>query len=372
MNTEKKDIKILISGGGTGGHIFPAISIANALRKINQNIDILFVGAEGRMEMEKIPAAGYNIIGIPVMGLPRKISLKLFIFFIKLVKALIKSGRIIKKFKPDIAVGVGGYASGPALNAAARKKIPYVLQEQNSYPGITNKMLAKKAEKIFVAYENLDKFFPSEKIILTGNPIRQGVINPLLSKEESRDFFNLDSKLPCVLVTGGSLGARTLNLCIFENLEKISEKNIQLIWQTGKDFYQKAHEKVKIINKPGIFVSDFIFDMDKAYNAADIIIARAGAGTISELAVVGKPVILVPSPNVAEDHQTKNAMALAHKNAALIVKDNEADQKLINEIFRLLENKELMNELKSNIKQMGITDAADKIAKNILKIVYDR
>lgn len=368
----KPKTKILISGGGTGGHIFPAISIANALKSLNPDIEILFVGAEGRMEMEKVPKAGYTIEGIPVMGFPRKPSIKLIKFFIKLYQGMRKAKKIVKNFEPDIAVGVGGYASGPALKAASKQKIPYVLQEQNSYPGITNKLLAKKAEKIFVAYKGLEKYFPAEKIKITGNPIRQDILNLDNNKGNNISYFGLKENKPCILVTGGSLGALTINTAIYESLEKFIYSDYTLIWQTGKNFIDKAKEKVKSLKSDNIFVSDFIFNMEKAYGAADIIISRAGAGTISELAVVGKPIILIPSPNVSEDHQTKNALALADNNAAIIVKDSEANDKLYDEIERLLKDEEHIKDLKENIKAFKKTDAANNIAQNILSIIDDK
>jgi UDP-N-acetylglucosamine--N-acetylmuramyl-(pentapeptide) pyrophosphoryl-undecaprenol N-acetylglucosamine transferase len=372
MKTKNDSIKVLISGGGTGGHIFPAISIANALKKINPNIQILFVGAEGKMEMDKVPAAGYDIVGIPVIGFPRKPTLKVFVFIIKLLKAMRKARKVVKQFKPDIAVGVGGFASGPALKMAARLKVPYVIQEQNSYPGITNKMLGKKAQKIFVAYENMENFFMPEKIMITGNPIRQDIKNITVSLEDAFEYFNLDKNKFTILVTGGSLGALTINQSVYDKLNLILEKDIQLIWQTGSSFIDKAKAKVQELNSKNIFVSDFIFKMDYAYKAAGVIISRAGASTISELCVVGKPAILVPSPNVAEDHQTKNVKALVEKNAALFVKDIHAREKLIERAIQLSESNELQQSLIKNIQTMCKIDAADTIANEILKIVNDK
>ncbi len=372
MENNNKNIKVLISGGGTGGHIFPAIAIANSLKKTNNSIDILFVGAEGKMEMEKIPAAGYNIVGLPVIGLPRKLSVKIFVFIFKLIKSLVKARKIIKNFKPDIAVGVGGYAAGPALKMASLLKVPYVIQEQNSYPGITNRMLGKKAQKIFVAYDNMEKYFPAKKIINTGNPIRQDIKNTNINIDEAFEFFNLNKNKPTILITGGSLGALTINQSIYEGIEKLIDNNIQIIWQCGTRFIEKAKEKVEKSNLENVFVSDFIYKMDLAYTAADIIISRAGAITISELCIIKKPVILVPSPNVTEDHQTKNAMALVEKNAAVLIKDNEANNKLIESILKLISDNELRKNLQNNIGKLAKTDAADKIAGHIYDIIYDR
>ncbi len=361
----------MISGGGTGGHIFPAIAIANALKRINPEVEILFVGAEGRMEMEKIPAAGYQIIGLPVSGFPRKLSLKFFSFFIKLLKSMIKARRIVKTFRPDIAVGVGGYASGPALRAAASKRIPYVIQEQNSYPGITNKLLAKKANKIFVAYENMERFFPQEKIIISGNPIRQDIIHNPEKTAEAFEYFNLNPQKPVILITGGSLGALTINESIAGGINKILEKDIQIIWQTGKNYIDKAKEILKDYNQENIYVNDFIFKMNLAYAMADIIIARAGASTISELCMIGKAAILVPSPNVAEDHQTKNALALSTKNAAVLVTDAEAREKLVDTATELITNESKRLELGNNITKLAKTDSANTIANYIIKITNE-
>lgn len=365
----KKSIKVLISGGGTGGHIFPAVAIANALKRIDKDIDILFVGAEGRMEMEKIPAAGYKIVGLPIMGFPRKPSLKMLTFFIKLMKSMRKAKRIVKDFKPDIGVGVGGYASGPALKAVSNRKIPYILQEQNSYPGITNKILGKKANKVFVSYEKMERFFDKEKIIISGNPIRQDIKNPNINTDDAYNFFSLNKNKPTILVTGGSLGALTINESTKNGLETIISNDIQLIWQTGKNYIETARDKTNKINSPNIYVSDFIFKMDLAYHVADVIIARAGASTISELCYVGKPVILVPSPNVAEDHQTKNAMALVEKNAAILVKDSDAREVLINEVIELISNQDKKETLSQNIIKLSKTDAADNIAKHIISLI---
>ncbi len=368
---QKKNLKILISGGGTGGHIFPAISIANALKSKYPDTEILFVGAEGRMEMEKVPAAGYKIIGLPVMGLSRKLSPDLIKFVFKTLKSYFKARKIVKQFKPDAAVGVGGYASGPALRAALSLGVPCIIQEQNSYPGITNKLLSKKVKKICVAYDNMEKYFPADKIIKTGNPIRQEIENLNANKIESRNFFGLEHNIPVILVVGGSLGARTINESIASGLNKIYEKNIGLIWQTGKTYFETA-KKSNPDNLKNIVITGFIYKMDYAFAAADIIISRAGAGTISELCVVGKPVILVPSPNVAEDHQTKNALALVEKNAAILVKDNEAAEKLVDVAIELVENEELKNTLSENIKKLAVRNSAEIIADEIYSLVYGK
>ena len=315
------NLRIIISGGGTGGHIFPAISIANAIKELRPDTDILFVGAEGRMEMHRVPAAGYPIKGLPVAGFDRKNLLKNIPVLIKLFKSQRLARKIIKDFRPHAAVGVGGYASGPTLKVAGSNGIPTLLQEQNSYAGVTNKLLAKQAHKICVAYEGMERFFDKDKIILTGNPVRQGLRNHQLSREESIRFFNLDPSKKTILILGGSLGARTINQCLMSNLDKVKASGVQFIWQTGKIYIDEARESVARFGKlPMLHVTDFISDMATAYSAADLLISRAGAGSISEFCLLQKPVILVPSPNVSEDHQTKNALALVNKNAALYVK----------------------------------------------------
>ena len=363
-----KNKNIIISGGGTGGHIFPAISIANAIKEIEPETNILFVGALGRIEMEKVPAAGYDIIGLPVAGLQRRLTIKNISFIFKLISSLRKSRNIIKDFKPDVVVGVGGYASGPVLRIANKRGIPTVIQEQNSYAGITNKLLAKKAKKICVAYEGMEKYFPKEKIILTGNPVRQDLLEKIGSKEEAIKHFKLEQDKKTILVIGGSLGARTINQSLIGDIEKIGKSEFQLLWQTGKYYFDDAKKVVEESDCKNIKVLDFIIRMDMAYSAADIIISRAGAGTISELCLVEKPVILVPSPNVAEDHQTKNAMALVNKNAAIMIKDTEAREKLIDSALDLIQNKEQIKILSENIKGMALRDSAKIIAKEVLKL----
>lgn len=366
---KNRKTKIIISGGGTGGHVFPAISIANALKAIDPEIDILFVGANGKIEMEKVPAAGYPIIGLPIRGFKRKISFKNVVTIWRLGISLIKARKIIKNFKPDVVVGVGGYASGPVLRMAARTGIPTLIQEQNSYAGVTNRLLARKAKTICVAYEHMSRFFPSAKIILTGNPVRQDIEHIEGKREQAMEFFGLDPARKTMLVLGGSLGARTINRSIMDRIGKLSKSGVQVIWQTGTKYYKKRNAEIGSKNISTIKVYDFISRMDLAYAAADLIISRAGAGTISELCLVGKPVILVPSPNVAEDHQTKNAMALVDKDAARMVIDAEAIERLVDVSLFLLNNEPLLKTLSTNISKMAKRDSAKQIAREVLKLV---
>ena len=359
---KQKNKNIIISGGGTGGHIFPAISIANAIKVLEPETNILFVGALGKIEMEKVPAAGYKIIGLPVAGLQRRLTVKNISFIFKLIRSLRKSKTIIKDFKPDVVVGVGGYASGPVLYKANKMKIPTLIQEQNSYAGITNKLLAKKAKKICVAYEGMEKYFPKEKIILTGNPVRQDLLNKIGDKEEGQNHFDLKKDKKTILIVGGSLGARTINQSVIGDIDKIGKSDCQLLWQTGKYYFDDAKNAAEESGFNNIKVLDFITRMDMAYAAADIIISRAGAGTISELCLVGKPVILVPSPNVAEDHQTKNALALASKDA-------EAREKLMDAALELIKNEGQIKVLSENVKGMALSDSAKIIAEEVLKQV---
>jgi len=367
MNQQKHK-RIIISGGGTGGHIFPAISIANALRKIEPDTEILFVGAEGRMEMEKVPAAGYRIIGLPVAGLYRRLSLKNISVLIKLLKSLNKAKKVIKEFRPDVVVGVGGYASGPVLRQAGRMGIPTLIQEQNSYAGITNKLLAKKASSICVAYDGMEKYFPAEKIIKTGNPVRQNFDNLISLKDEALSFFHLKKVFPVILVLGGSLGAGSINNCLSENITKIRDSDCQWLWQTGKYYFENVKALVSLSFSENISVHGFINRMDYAYAAADMIVSRAGAGTISELCLVGKPVILIPSPNVAEDHQTRNAEALSTRNAAVLIPDNQACKTLVDEAIKLISDKTRRDMLSENIMKMADRDADVRIAKEVLKL----
>lgn len=364
----QKHKKVIISGGGTGGHIFPAIAIANALRRIDPGMEILFVGAEGKMEMEKIPAAGYKVIGLPVAGLHRSLTLKNFMVLIKLIKSLNMAKKIIMEFEPDIVVGVGGYASGPVLRLAGKMGIPTLIQEQNSYAGVTNKLLAKKASAICVAYDGMEKYFPAEKIIKTGNPVRHNFDNLKSLKSEALSFFNLKKEFPVVLVLGGSLGAGSINKSLSENINKIKDSDCQWLWQTGKHYFENVMALVSLSFSENISVHGFINRMDYAYAAADIIVSRAGAGTISELCLVGKPVILIPSPNVAEDHQTKNALALSEKEAAVLITDGQAVKTLVDEAIKLISDKTKRELLSQNILKMADRDADVRIAKEVLKL----
>lgn len=365
----KTALRIIISGGGTGGHIFPAVSIANAIKEQHPDADILFVGAEGRMEMQRVPAAGYPIEGLPICGFDRKHLLRNVVVMCKIVKSQWKARSIIKRFRPYVAVGVGGFASGPTLKTAGMMGIPTLVQEQNSYAGVTNKLLAKGASKICVAYEGMERFFPQEKILLTGNPVRQELLNKRTPREEAVRSFGLDPDKKTILLVGGSLGARTLNECMMQGLERIRQSGVQFIWQTGKGYYDQAKEAVANAGElPMLHLTDFISRMPDAYSAADLVISRAGAGSISEFCLLQKPVVLVPSPNVAEDHQTKNALALADKGAALYVKDGEAHGKLLDLALRTVEEPETLQSLSREIAKLAYADAADVIAKEVCKL----
>ena len=364
-----KNLKVIISGGGTGGHIFPAIAIAKAIENKVQNVEFLFVGAEDRMEMEKVPAAGYKIIGLWISGFQRKLDKRNLLFPFKVIHSIFKAKNIIKEFKPDLAIGTGGYASAPLLYAAAKKGIPTVIQEQNSYPGITNRILAKHVQKICVAYDEMERFFPTEKLIITGNPIREGILDFNNKVTDGQVKFNIDKTKPTVLVVGGSLGALTINNAIAENINQIKNMDVNLIWQTGISYQDKAQNFITDVNTKGINAYTFIKEMDLSYAAADVIISRAGAIAISELCCVGKPIILVPSPNVAENHQYKNAQSLVNKNAALLVEDADASRKLVSTLEKLIENEGLRTSLSSNIKKIAVTDAAEQIAKIALDLV---
>ncbi len=365
----ERNLRIIISGGGTGGHIFPAISIANAIKQLEPTAKILFVGALGRMEMQRVPDAGYDIKGLPVCGFDRKHLWKNIKVLYKLWQSRRLAKAIIKEFKPNAAVGVGGYASGPTLNQCASLGVPYLIQEQNSYAGVTNKLLAKRASKICVAYEGMDRFFPSDKIILTGNPVRQNILQNNISKADARKAFQLDPEKKTILIIGGSLGARTINESILQHLSDIRNSDVQFIWQTGK-VYKEAIAKRLEGEEPlaNLHVTDFISDMASAYAAADMVISRAGASSISEFCLLGMPVILVPSPNVAEDHQTKNALALVNKQAAVYVKDAEAPEKLINTALSIVNDESKLNELHQNILGMALKNSAERIAEEVLKI----
>lgn len=369
INRMERNLRIIISGGGTGGHIFPAISIANAIKQLEPTANILFVGALGRMEMQRVPDAGYDIKGLPVCGFDRKHLWKNIKVLYKLWQSRRLAKAIIKEFKPNAAVGVGGYASGPTLNQCASLGVPYLIQEQNSYAGVTNKLLAKRASKICVAYEGMDRFFPSDKIILTGNPVRQNILQNNISKADARKAFQLDSEKKTILIIGGSLGARTINESILQHLSDIRNSDVQFIWQTGK-VYKEAIAKRLEGEEPlaNLHVTDFISDMASAYAAADMVISRAGASSISEFCLLGMPVILVPSPNVAEDHQTKNALALVNKQAAVYVKDAEAPEKLINTALSIVNDESKLNELHQNILGMALKNSAERIAEEVLKI----
>lgn len=361
--------KVIISGGGTGGHIFPAIAIANKIKEVHPDVDILFVGAEGKMEMEKVPKAGYKIEGLPIRGIQRKLTLKNLLVPFKLIASLWKARKILRRFKPDIAIGVGGYASAATLKVAAKMKIPTLIQEQNGFPGMTNKVLAKRAKTICVAYDGLEKYFPSHKIVKTGNPVRSEVVEIKGKRSAAFEKYKLDPNKKTILSIGGSLGARTLNESLKKDIQKLLAKDYQLIWQGGSFYKDNYQPFIEELNSPNVYFSDFIFDMDNAYAMADLIISRAGAISVSEVCLIGKPVILVPSPNVAEDHQTKNAMALVKEDAAVLVKDAEAREKLVDEAIKILEDESRCQTLSSNIKKLGIADATDRILKEVEKLV---
>lgn len=362
----ERTYKFIVSGGGTGGHIFPAISIARALEAAVPGCELLFVGAKGRMEMERVPAAGYRIIGLPITGIQRSLSAQNLLFPFRLLKSLWQAARIVSGFRPDAVVGVGGYASGPLLFAAQLKGIPTFIQEQNAYAGLTNKWLAGRVRKAYVAYEGMDNYFPADRVVLTGNPIRQDLFALVHQSPESLSAFGLSAGKPVLLVIGGSLGARTLNESVHAGLEALVAAGVQLIWQTGKAYAAKAAEAVAPFKDKGIFTAPFIDRMDLAFSAANLIVSRAGAGTISELAVVGKPVILVPSPHVAEDHQTKNAKALASRNAAILIPDDAAQEELIGSALRLLRDVQTCNRLSAQLQQFDRRHAAAEIAADIL------
>ncbi|MBN2893177.1 MAG: undecaprenyldiphospho-muramoylpentapeptide beta-N-acetylglucosaminyltransferase [Bacteroidales bacterium] len=361
-------LKIIISGGGTGGHVFPAIAIADELKAQIPDCEILFVGSDNRLEVEKVPEAGYEIIGLPIRGLQRKFSFKIFDTFFRLIKSLNKSRKIIKKFKPNIVVGVGGYASAAVMRIAAKKGIPTLIQEQNSFPGITNKMLAKNSNAICVAYEKMERFFPAEIIHFTGNPIRN-LNKAKETKQEALEFFNLKADKKTIFITGGSLGAKTLNNSVIQHIEAIHKAGIQIIWQTGKKHFASSKEFYnKHENKEGIFITQFIDRMDLAYKASDLVISRAGAISISELALLEKAVIFVPSPNVAEDHQTKNAEALVEINAAIMIKDIDAEKELIPKAIEIISDEEKILKFSENIAKYAKPNAAKSIVDIILEI----
>lgn len=362
-------LKAILSGGGTGGHIFPALSIANEIKERFPDAEILFVGALGKMEMEKVPAAGYKIIGLPVIGFPRKPGIKMVKFVYMLFSSLMKARKIVKDFQPDIAVGVGGYASGPTLKAAVRKGVPALIQEQNSYAGITNKLLSKKVDKICVAYENMERYFPKDKIILTGNPVRKGLFSKDPDIENARSHFGILTGAKTILIVGGSLGARSINNAVISNLEKIRNSNVQVIWQTGAFYFDEMSNLIADKKPENLQLHKFLSRMDLAYAASDLVITRAGASTISELCLVGIASILVPSPNVAEDHQTKNALVLADKKAAVMIKDIEIDEKLFPMAFELVNNEPEISQLSENCKKMAKPNATKDIVDEIMKLI---
>jgi UDP-N-acetylglucosamine--N-acetylmuramyl-(pentapeptide) pyrophosphoryl-undecaprenol N-acetylglucosamine transferase len=370
MSETEGNIRVIISGGGTGGHIFPAISIANALRRLRPDVSILFVGAAGRMEMTRVPEAGYEIKGLPVAGFIRKkYSPANLVVLWKLFRSILLARKLIREFNPHVVVGVGGYASGPVLKQAQRMGIPTLIQEQNSYAGVTNRLLAAKAGKICVAYDGMEKYFPADKITKTGNPVRNTYLNIGALHDEALRFFALEKGKKVILVLGGSLGARSINNYIGNGVTRVAAEGVQLIWQTGSQYFERMRKIADETGAQDVQVMGFINRMELAYAAADVIISRAGAGTISELELVGKPVILVPSPNVAEDHQTHNAMALVGKNAAVMIRDAEADEKLLSTAFDLLKNETRCKELSGNIKTMADKNADETIANEILKLI---
>ena len=364
----EKELRVIISGGGTGGHIFPAVSIANAVKAMRPDAKILFVGALGRMEMQRVPAAGYEIKGLPICGFDRKNLLKNVKVLYKIWKSQRMAKKIIKDFRPLVAVGVGGYASGPTLNQAAAMGIPCLIQEQNSYAGVTNKLLAKKAEKICVAYEGMERFFPAEKIILTGNPVRQALLDTTITREDAIRSFGFDPEKKTILLVGGSLGARTINESMLRHLDLIKESGLQFIWQTGKFYSAEIAERLKGQNLPNLKVTDFITDMGAAYRAADLVISRAGASSISEFCLIGKPVILVPSPNVAEDHQAKNALALSIRDAAIYIKDAEAPDILLQTAIGTVNDDAKLKSLSEHVLKLALPDSANIIAKEVINL----
>ena len=361
-------LRVIMSGGGTGGHIFPAIAIANAIKERRPDAEFLFVGAKGKMEMEKVPAAGYTIEGLWISGFQRSLSLKNLSFPFKLISSMVRAHNIIREFKPDVVIGTGGFASGPILRAGSGQRIPTILQEQNSFPGITNKILAGTASKIFVAYDNMEKFFPKEKVVVSGNPVRSEVVQIDGKREEAIRFFNLSSSRKTVLVVGGSLGARSINHALKDQLDAFISEDIQLVWQTGKLTFDEA-KAAAAGKEEHIKVHDFISRMDLAYAAADVIISRAGAIAISEICLVKKPVVLVPLPHAAEDHQTKNAQSLVDKDAGVLIKDIEAKDILVSRVVALVKDQAKLDVLKKNIGSMAFEDAAGTIADEVIKLV---
>ena len=370
MKNKDNKYRVIISGGGTGGHIYPAIAIANRLKKRIPDVKILFVGAIGKMEMQKVPEAGFPIKGIWISGIQRKRSITNLLFPLKLLISLVQSYVIITRFRPDVAVGVGGFASGPLLWTTSFVRIPTLIQEQNSYAGITNKLLSKKVSKICVAYDNMERFFPIEKIVKTGNPVREDILNIGEKRPTAAKYFDFEAHKKTVFIMGGSLGARTVNISVFNNIQKIIDGDVQLVWQIGKIYYDDYEQKMKSYDVSKVRMYDFLKEIDLAYAMADLIVSRAGALSISELTIVGKPVILIPSPNVAEDHQTKNAMALVKEQAAILITDEEAPEKLIDTVMEILGDEKHMLRLGKNIKRLALINATEKIVEEIEKLLH--
>ncbi len=366
--SNKNKLKLIFSGGGTGGHIYPALAVADMVRELRPEVEILFIGAKDKMEMVKVPQAGYKIIGLWISGLQRKLTISNLLFPVKVIHSFFHSNKILEQFKPDLVAGFGGYASSPIMMAASKKGIKTLIQEQNSYAGIANKAVAGKAESICVAYDHMDKFFPAERIVVTGNPVRKDITESLNNLNKAFEYFELDEGIPVVLILGGSLGARTINESIIRNMKSWIEADVQVLWQTGKLYNSEMNQRMEEFKEPAIHLLEFIDRMDFAYAVADVVVSRAGALSISELCLVKKPVIFVPSPNVAEDHQTKNAMALVEKNAALVVEDKNAVKELANVALQLLKNGDKRAELSENISGLGKPNATYDIASEVLRI----
>ncbi len=365
-------MKVLISGGGTGGHIFPAVAIANAVKRRNPDAQILFVGAEGRMEMERVPAAGYDIVGLPVAGFDRKRLWRNIGVLIKLYRSMRRAKKVLREFRPDVAVGVGGYASGPMLKEAQKNGIPTLIQEQNSYAGVTNKLLAAKANRICVAYDGMERFFPAASIVKTGNPVRKDIVSSTLSREDAKRELGFNPNRPLVLVVGGSLGARTINDSMKEAAPALLQSGAAILWQTGKNYAAECQQTEKNINDANLKAVPFVSRMDLAYRAADVVVSRAGASTISELQLVGAPAILVPSPNVAEDHQRKNAEALAKRDAAIMILDRDCRTSLLEAVTALLRDKKRRDTLSANVKAMAMENSDERIVDELIQLTTDK
>ncbi len=372
MSNHQQPYRVIISGGGTGGHIFPAVAIANAFRERHSDAQILFVGAQGRMEMTRVPEAGYKIIGLWISGLQRKLTWSNMLFPVKLVVSYVRAAMIIRRYKPHVVIGTGGFASGPIMMAATRSRIPTVIQEQNSFAGLANKQVGDRVSKVCVAYEGMEQYFPKQKIVLTGNPVRKDIITVSQKTSQAKTHFGFDSNRKTLLIIGGSLGARTINESILGGIEKLIDAEVQVIWQTGKGYYDQYKSQLGNYDLKRIRVQDFVREMDLAYAAADIVISRSGAIAVSEICIAGKPVILVPSPNVAEDHQTKNAMALVSKDAALVVADKDAKGKLVDEALKLLFDEQLAQRLSNNILKLARPRATEDIVNEIEKLIQTK